>query len=820
MAIIKFDSEKADALIKELQKISSDIDSNMGKVRRNSYGKEINLNDSRLKVYAYRNKTVDVVQEDGTVIQEVKRERYLKHNYVSNARTFNQHVRNLYKRSDTAKTKATKSIESVINSLNKVKSLVSEFETEQGLRLSNNMDGVGQFDFNFLSAYGPMGRPPKYSASMGAVIADEAYTSLHLGILGQRPTSINLEKLPVFDGIFGIVIDKGLSYQEKFENVKELLMDNVLEVDPEVMNEKSKLAIESMVGIIDSADIKIDDNLRIETLVRLGVPILEDLQTSDLAIGLESVDGVFEHAIAQGGAIMSSIGLAKLEELENLDINNDGKPDLDFNGTGVGELPILNRDKLQNQLGINTDVTLDESVGAGSGVSQNKPYEQGNTPAEPPRGNGGGETSAGVGVSSGNRNSSGPSSQAPIRNEVKPANTQPVNRGSSQSAPVETPKVDRVDNKPVVEASNSALKMNSAPAVSDVVENHEVIKPQVTPEVSSEDMAIDQELQATKITGEYKDSTIGTSTAASGVDVKLDDNVDKKGAGVLAGAAGLGALTNMGGNSGGAGVPQVNGMAAGEILGINSNSGPANMGMMMGDATNSSASTGTVSNSGSSVASAGSEATADRGSLNTNNSNSKPSNTSTSGRGGSTLEDKDNKDQENSFGKPNKPGENDDANKKGMLGDASIAELEAKDEQQIKIATGVTAGTVVLSGVLAIANVLPWIMILLALLAIATYVAYRVKKKKDKEKRKAALVAKKAQEAANATVTMDEIQNVNEVVVEQPNVQTEVSTEAEIVNPVVETPLANDGEFSEQPYEPSRDGVIEIAISSDNETEK
>ena len=36
MAIIKFDSEKADALIRDLNRISSDIDSNCGKVYNNS----------------------------------------------------------------------------------------------------------------------------------------------------------------------------------------------------------------------------------------------------------------------------------------------------------------------------------------------------------------------------------------------------------------------------------------------------------------------------------------------------------------------------------------------------------------------------------------------------------------------------------------------------------------------------------------------------------------------------------------------------------------------------------------------------------------
>ncbi len=818
MAVIKFDSEKADALIRDLKKISSDIDSNMRKVYSNSYGKEINLNDSRLKVYDYRNKTVDVEQEDGTIVQEVKRERYLKHNFVANARTYNQHVRNLYKKSNSAKKKASKSIESVINSLNKIKALISEFETEQNLRLTNNMDGVGQFDFNFLSAYGPMGRPQNYSPSMGTVVVDEAYTSLHLGILGQRPTSINLERLPIFDGMIDIAKNNGLSYQEKFDSIKDLLMDNVLEVDPELMNEKTKLALESMIGIVDSDDIKIDDNLRIETLVKLGVPVIQDLVGSDLAINLENVDGAFDRTLAIGGVLLASGGTEHVGEMiTNMDLNRDGRKDFDLDHDGKVELPVV-RDRIDSQLGIDSDVDLDRGSDGHGHSSENR--QQGGYGSDVGRGTGNPSNNGNNSYNRGNQtqHQTQTPETPPRAQEVNRPATPPADRGQTNSKPLEAPKVDKGDQRPVIDTPKTDVKTESLPANNDVIDAKEVSKVDAGIEPSSKDVAIDQEIQATKITGEYKDTSIGTSSNASAVDIKLDDNIEKKGAGVLAGAAGIGALSNMGGNSGAANVPQVNGMAAGEILGINNSSGSASMGMMMGDATNSSASTGTVNTGNSGPASVGGESTSDRGSISSNNSNNKSSNTSASGRGGSTLEDKDGNKNENSYGKPNKPGENEDTTKKGMLGDASIAELEAKDEKQIKVATGVTAGTVVLSGILSIANVFPWIMIILALIAIGTYAAYRVKKKKDKEKRRAALAAKKAQEEANATVTMEAVQNVSDTVVEQ--VATEVvETPVVAENTTSEVP-SNGGEFSEQPYEPSRDGVTEIAINTTQDIEK
>ena len=217
MAVIKFDSEKADALIRDLNRISSELDSNFIKVYNIMRGKEINLTDAKLKVYTFIDKVIDIVQDDGTIVQETIKEKVLTNDFVANARIYNKHVRNMYSRSKTAKENAVRTIESVINSLNKVKSLISEYESETSVKMSSNLDDVGQFNFNFLAAYGPMSKIQNYSNSFGTIVADEAYTSLHLGILGQRPTSINLKKLEVFDGMLDIAKDNGLSYQEKFK---------------------------------------------------------------------------------------------------------------------------------------------------------------------------------------------------------------------------------------------------------------------------------------------------------------------------------------------------------------------------------------------------------------------------------------------------------------------------------------------------------------------------------------------------------------------------------------------------------------------------
>jgi hypothetical protein len=224
----------------------------------------------------------------------------------------------------------------------------------------------------------------------------------------------------------------------------------------------------------------------------------------------------------------------------------------------------------------------------------------------------------------------------------------------------------------------------------------------------------------------------------------------------------------------------------------------------------------------------GGESTSDRGIVNKNENAQTASGKSFGG--GSTLEDKKQESEKNSYGKPNKPGEDDSADKKGMLGDASIAELDAKDEKQIKIATGVSAGGALGSAVLAITGILPSLMFILVLLAIiALYTTYRVKKKHDKKKRMAALAAKQASTITTADQTgqqtVVEPNQVNNSVNVTQSVQSNTAlangnvNEAEVkqtVQSVQQSGQTNNDGFSEQPYEPSRDGMTDIGTTSDN----
>ena len=798
MAIIKFDSEKADALIKDLTQISSDIESNLGKVYTNTYGKEINLNDSRLKVYAYRDKVIEMVQEDGTVVEETIKEQYLKNDYVANARAYNQHVRNMYRKSKTAKTNATKAIESVVNSLKEIKNLINEFETEQGLTLARSLEDVGQFDFNFLSAYGPMTKPDNYSASFGTIVVDEAFTSRYLGVLGERPTSINLEKLNVFDNILGIARNKELSYDEQLAGVRELLMENVLEVDPEELATKTKDALDSMIGIISTPDLEVNDTLKIETLIKFNIPVINDLSIPNLTMDPEAASGI-ESTLALGGTIIGA-ALPGVIPGEETDLEKEVSP-----------LPPETSDEEQGGL-----IGAVSGLGGFAGqaintVIQSKPNFDPPPKVDAPPAQGASGLGSSVGSGLGNMIKHTMEKLPEVKEKIEAG----VPKGPD--APVGAEDIPKVKQPPKMENKVELPKLDSAPPKPEVVETHEVVKPELPNghKVSAEDMVLEQEVKNSKIELNYKDVTASESSDIGKITIELDESTGKKGAGLLAGAAGLGALGK--GSAPAASVPQVNGMAAGEMI----NSGvatPSTGGatMLVEGNTTASVSGGGVQTNNVSHSTVGSEATSDRGTISNNPTNGKTNSTSVSGRGGATLEDKDPNKNESSFGKPNKPGEVEANDKKGMLGEASIAELDAKDEKEIKVATGVTAGTVVSAGVLAIANVLPWIMLVLALIAIAGYIGYRIKKKKNKDKRKAMLAAQKEAEAIAATVTLEAVKNVNDVAVSTPVVETKTEVQAEttaIEEPAVPAApiVSSNGEFSEQPYEPSRDGVTEIA---------
>ena len=79
------------------------------------------------------------------------------------------------------------------------------------------------------------------------------------------------------------IVARYFEYQEKFDKVQGLLMENVLEVNPEELDAKTKLALESMEGILNSENVVIDDELRKFNLVKLGINVIDKITVEEWA---------------------------------------------------------------------------------------------------------------------------------------------------------------------------------------------------------------------------------------------------------------------------------------------------------------------------------------------------------------------------------------------------------------------------------------------------------------------------------------------------------------------------------------------------------
>lgn len=879
MAVIKFDKDKANTLIRDLNRIASDIESNLRRVHTNTSGKEISLYSSLLKVYDFRTITESVLQEDGTYVDETRTEQYLKYDYTSYARTYNNYIRSILNRSTSASSKATKAIREVVSALVKLKSLVSDFESDTSLRMASSLDDVGQFDFNFLSAYGAMSGTSGIAALLGAKIADEAFTSRYLGPLGARPTALNLDRLVIFDGILDLVNNNELTYEDKIQSIEGLLMGNVLEVDKEALHSRALAAYESMLGIANGENITLDENLKVNFLVDNGVNVVEDFPYAEWVT--EVIDGnshgdrngaktLFDVATGIGtmvgdasdGEFNINDYIVEQDGQRGLDLDKDGVIDFPYDeslfGSGhaeavvpedvEGNSPILDmvteageaiigRVDSQNDSTVPGDMKETVSTAAGliGGIVANAPT--GNTekwqqlgdqltelltkPFDPP----GPETSAPSVVES-----MAESVADTIKEVVEQApQVQDGNRGHGGPGHGDGPK-DKVPDKVEVKVEAKApAPVNSSGPGKDFIKHEEIELPQLNEkvELTPEEIKIEEELKASTIDPTYDTSDVSVSGTIKEVTIELPETAEGKGAAVIAGAAGVGSLGTLASNSAGGNAPTINGLAAGEMINMNTS---INNDVMAGGVMNEISGTSSVGSAPTvskvSNSSVGGESTADRGSLKSAPTTEKTTTAAktAAGRGGSTLEDKDPSDNENSYGKPNKTEDVEDNNKKGMLGDASIAELNEKDEKQIKIATGVSAGGALGSAVLAFAGILPSFMFILLLLAIiALYTTYRVKKKHDKKKRMEALAAQQAEAAAvEEKVVIDTVQNVEETPVETAVTETVSTNEVQPVETQSEENVAvqqqevqqstttSNNEFSEQPYEPSRDGVVEI----------
>lgn len=738
MAVIKFDKEKAKSLIKDLGRISSDIELNLKGIGESTIGKQISLTDSRLKVFGYRDKIIEMVQPDDTIVQEIVKEKFLKSDYTLFARTFNSLVKGITARSESSRSNTSKAIGEVVNSLLRIVALVEEFENDSSLRMANSLDAVGQYNFNFLAPHGPsnVGAAGAMAGAIAALVAEEALPSDLLGPLGERPSIIDLAKLAIFDDVFDIAFNNKDSMEEKIARIGEILISEIDKDDDdnESLFDKSRKAFEDMRESFERKreKEKIKENEKVEYLINHGVKVIQPL-VSTAGVAIASGINAVGQAILQNKPVQD-----KKEAVQNM-VNEilDKKPDIKEN----------------------------------------------------------------------------------VVNAIKDAENKISDKLDDKK--VEAIKLDKVE-KELIEDSNIVIEKAPKEGLKNVdkmdidqSQQNDIVTDVKYEEVklSAEDIALEEELRVSNITATYDTSSVTESTNIGEVDVPVEDVEDIKGAGVVAGAAGIGALGKLASSSpSSASAPAMGGMSAGEMLGINRSGNDVMSTPVMGTTTASTSGASNTTTTNTTKSTVGGESTSDRGASNNANSSDKTTSGKSSGKG-STLEDKKQEDEENTYGKPNKTDDLDKNNEKGMLGDASIAELNAKDEKQIKIATGVSAGVALGSVVLAVAGIMPsFLLILLLLLIVAVYTTYRVKKKMDKKKRIELLAQQKVEKVDNnVSLSLADVQNVSDIAVndieeQQPDLSNDAPSDWE---------QHGSDEFSEQPYEPSRDGATEIGVSSD-----
>ena len=793
MAVIKFDRDKADSLIRDLNRISSDIERCLRKVNNTVANREVSLYDERLKVYDVKDVEVTTVLEDGTEQVEIVQEEYLKYDYTANARVYNRAVRLLSSKSNSAKSNATLAIQSVVGALTKVKELISEYENDQQLRIANHLGDVGQFDFNFLAGYGVVTSQNSETPEFGAVVVDEAFTSSYLGPLASRPSYLDIYKLKLFDEVHEIAGDSNTSMDDKLAAVLDIFAENFPNLDAQEVKVKAETALNSMIGIVDSTEGTLDESLKIDYLIEQGFNVVVP--------------------IGAAGAITNRDGLVTSDDPNfvdgemtdgnpdvNIDTDGDGKPELNIDSDADG-VPDLNSDtNADGQADMNVDTDgdgdpsqVDNQEDSEAMSAEEVGYEEGSGGDKHSEVHGDGDNNGA------RRENEGGMSQQGDRNDNSSSRGD-IRDGRDNGSREPDFELPKIKNEEKVEI----------PKLPD--RNNEPHRDEI-PHSGADSIMLDEQLQASTIKPDYSYNDIGKSENIGDVNVEISETTDTKAGSVVAGAVGLGALGAYGSSGGVSAPPVVNGMAAGEMINMNSQvsagnvSNPANMAIAGAQDVSGNTPQANAATSYGSI-----ESTSDSGTVSTvDKSNGKVNPTKVAGNVGTTLEDKDNSKNENSFGKPNTVEDNNNE-QKGMLGDASIAELEKKDEKEVMIATGVTAASAAGTTFLAVVKILPVLMFILILVAIiALYTTYRVKKKNDKKKRREALALANAR-AINNVIPVPEVQNV-----EQP-VQAPVVVPDVPVVPQQNIDTAG-GEFSSQPYEPIRDGVVEIKIEQRNSTD-
>lgn len=860
MAKVKFDKEKASTLITELTSLQTNINSCLSNI--NSCGSWKDPYSSDLVVWdtVYYTETNIV---DGVSVSELKSKQVRTYPYTSKVQNYNGALESIQSKATSLKTTSGK-ISKVITALKKVSELVEEFENTPNLTLSAELGDAADHNFNFLEKFGGTGSaslkgPMGYWGSVWDRIDITEFNRLGEDIIPTVDDEIP-EKIIDFDGDGKISIS---DYMKSFvkDSVNE---DGIVVINGQELGELSSLTFTTFLTktdpeFLEEIELGIEQDLHVVVDLAGSLATLAGIPLKPSNKGEEGSEPVAGGVLMEGGmlghpglimgteaALQALLGrldekeLAefesktegltpeqKLAELKKLNLEyeaNLGKDlegitepsstpegaEIVVEGAGIvaGEIaglvagiqgttePTTLPDKVDDLKDLVTDDKAyndvyqkaeDQGYGNGyygnGGNGGNGGYGNGNNGGGGHGGGGHGDGGHGGGGNGGHTPTTTPQTEAPTQPQTQPAteaSTQP------QTQPVTEPPKHTTTPPPKHEEKTELELISRG-------------------DDSSFEMPI------------LKDDT-----------VVEEDKVSSAGAGLL-GAAGVGAgLLNGGGNAAPA-IPSVdlgvtpppapvpstmttpntpstptttvqnNTPMAGATPDMDDMIASQNPGVQQGNSNNSTHASRTTADTSSEGITKGKYS----GSGSSSSSSTSKQSKDTFTKDGEFKDDKDDDTAQNKVD-PTKP--------EGVLGEASYAELIAKEEKQIKVATAITASSMAVSIALSLASIIDVIVLVLLLLAaILAYSVFRTKKKKNIKRLEALIRIEKIKKEETEAAVKEEVSS-EETIEETKKPEEEAKSEND-----VEEKNESDKDDTENETEVSKIKEVEEIVTEQKE---
>lgn len=859
MAKVKFDKEKASTLITELTNLQTNINSCLSNINSCGLWKDPYSSDLVVWDTVYYTETNIV---DGVSVSELKSKQVKTYPHTSKVQNYNDALESIQSKATSLKTTSGK-ISKVITALKTVSELVEEFENTPNLTLSAELGDAADYNFNFLEKFGGTGSaslkgPMGYLGSVWDRIDITEFNRLGEDIIPTVDDEIP-EKIIDFDGDGKISIS---DYMKSFvkDSVNE---DGIVVINGQELGELSSLTFttfltktdpefleEIELGIEQDLHVVVDLAGSLATLV--GMPLKpsnegEEGDSESVAGGvlMDSVLAGVPNVLLQTNVSLESLmgrlteeerllfeeqtaGMTeqqKIEEFQNRfshaqqhlgKIPPHGDVETEVPTTPEGFEVVV--EGANTALGALTDA-VDDVQGSSEPptipgktedlngfVNNNKPYNDvyqkvedkgygnggnggnggygnGNNGGGGHGGGGHGEGGHGGGGNGGHTPTTTPQTEAPTQPQTQPATEVPTQ-----------PKTQPVTEPP-----------KHTPAPPPKHEEKTELELISRGDDSSFEMPI------------LKDDT-----------VVEEDKVSSAGAGLL-GAAGVGAgLLNGGGNAAPA-IPSVdlgvtpppaptpstmttpttpstptttvqnNTPMAGATPDMDDMITSQTPGAQQGNSNNSTHASRTTADTSSEGITKGKYSSSGNSSSSSTSKQSKETYT----KDGEFKDDKDDNTVQNKVD-PTKP--------EGVLGEASYAELIAKEEKQIKVATAITASSMAVSIALSLASIIDVIVLVLLLLAaILAYSVFRTKKKKNIKRLEALIRIEKIKKEETEAAVKEEVSSE-----ETSEETTEIEEEAKSENDVEEK-NGSDKDDTENETEVSKIKEVEEIVTEQKE---